>query len=111
MPEFAMFEIVDEIVQAEKQAEQIVSDAKKEAEEIRTAFDAEERQVLAEAREEAARQTRERLDRARKEADERRRAALAEELSAEQYLEAHAERAQRAVDRVVDLLVRPEYER
>lgn len=106
-----MFEIVDEIVRAERQAEQIVSEARTEAEEIRSSFDAEERDALADAQQEAARVLRERIDTAREEADERLRQALSAERSAEQYMEAHPRRVAEAVDRVVDLLLTPEYTR
>lgn len=106
-----MFEIVDEIVQAERQAEQIVSEARKEADEIRSSFDAEERDALAKAREEAAEILRQRVDTAREEADERLQNALSSEKSAEQYMEAHADRVREAVERVTELLTTPEYER
>jgi V/A-type H+-transporting ATPase subunit G/H len=106
-----MFEIVDEIVQAERQAEQIVSDARAEAEEIRSSFDAEERDALGEAREEAAQILRERVDAARDEAQKRLEAALSRERSAEQYMDAHADRVEDALNRVTELLLTPEYER
>jgi vacuolar-type H+-ATPase subunit H len=106
-----MFEIVDEIVQAERQAEKIVSDARNEAEEIRSSFDAEEREALAAARHEAAQILRDRVDAAREQADARLQEALSRERSAEEYMEAHAERVETAVERVTELLTTPEYER
>jgi vacuolar-type H+-ATPase subunit H len=106
-----MFEIVDEIVQAERQAEKIVSEARSEAEQIRSAFDAEEREALAEAREEAAEILRERVDTAREEAEKRLQDVLSSERSAAEYMEAHADRVQAAVERVTEFLITPEYER
>jgi V/A-type H+-transporting ATPase subunit G/H len=106
-----MFEIVDEIVQAERQAEQIVSDARAEAEKIRSTFDTEEREALDNAREEAAQILRERVEAARTEASERLDAELSADETADQFMDAHAGRVEDATDRVVSFLLTPEYER
>ena len=105
-----MFEIVDDIVEAERQAEKIVSDARAEAEQVRSAFDQEERQALEEAQQEATRILKERVDAARKDADRRLEEALAADKTADQFMDAHPDRVEQAVDRVVELLLTPEHE-
>ncbi|MGM0675360.1 MAG: hypothetical protein ACQETQ_11745 [Spirochaetota bacterium] len=106
-----MFEIVDEIVQAERQAEQIVSEARDEAEKIRSTFDAEEREALSRAREEATETLRKRIETVREEEHRRLQETLSADESGEQFLRRNPERVGEAVDRIIELLVTPEYER
>lgn len=106
-----MFEIVDEIVQAERRAEQIVSEARDEAEKIRSDFDAEEREALSNAREEAAEILRRRVESAREEENRRLQEALSAQESGEQFLQRHPDEVDKVVDRITELLIIPEHER
>ena len=105
-----MQEIVTKVLEAEQEAEQLLSDARKKAAELRAAADAEAAGRLQEARLAAQTLIQETLARTRAEAEaERARTVRQAELEAERFLQENQEALERVEGEVVALVITPEY--
>jgi vacuolar-type H+-ATPase subunit H len=103
-------EIVGKILEAEKEAEQLVQEARTHAAELRAGSDSESEKTLGDARERARQRIQEAIGKARSDAEAERERKLAQiEAEGQRFLEEHAEGIGRAAEKIVSLLVQPEY--
>lgn len=103
-----MLEIIRHVLDAERQAEEALEKAREEAQKIRAEFDAEERQRLQAAQQQAEVHVKERLDQARAEAEERRGGAR--KAAQEQLRRFRSDRATEfdaAADDVLRIIITP----
>ena len=105
-----MREVIDEILGTEKDAERILAEARKAAEDLKTAADTEAAGIVASAREDAQTILRDETQRAREQARAAHDALVrkAEEEN-RRFLERQEGNLSQLVDRVVDLLRTPEH--
>lgn len=105
-----MLEILDEILNAEREAEEMVAAARKRAAELKRNAEAQLNQELNDAREAARERFQERVAQAHKEAERRKSSELAGlENDAETFMSEHADSVDQAVRRVVEILTTPEF--
>ena len=107
-----MQEIVNKVLEAEQQADQLLAKAREEAAALRAAADAETARNLQEAREQAHRLIQENIAQTREEAErEHRETIRAAEEEAGRFIERKREALEQVVDRVVALIIAPEFEK
>ncbi len=107
-----MQEIVNKVLEAEQQADQVLAKAREEAAALRAAADAETTRSLQEAREQAHRLVQESLARTQEEAErERRETIRGAEEEADRFIERKREALEQVVDLVVSLIVAPEFQK
>ncbi len=105
-----MKERIDEVLAAEKEAEALLERARRQADEIRKAAEAEAAQAARAARERSIAASREALERAEREAEERfRREVAAIEAEGDAALSADPAAMDKLVDRLVELIAQPGY--
>ena len=101
-----MLHIVEDILEAERNAERIVKSARDEVERIRAQADREATELLAKTREETRQRTRQETEEARRSAADRiKRLLEAEEIKADAFPDEHSSEIARIVDDVVDLVI------
>lgn len=104
-----MLEIIDKVLKAEQEAEQIVSQAKEETSKATNEFEQEEREQLQQTRSQADQKSRNRLDEIRSELRDQYDTAISEAQDrAEAYVHDHDAAVRRAISRTVDLLTQTE---
>ncbi len=105
-----MREIVDQVLEIEKKAEQVIEQARAREAEIRAEAEAEAGSRLAQAHAEAQKLVREETDRARRESEAAFRLAMsqAEEANTD-FIQRRRERADRTIERIMRLVVTPGY--
>ena len=105
-----MKERIDEVLAAEKEAEELLAGARRRADEIRQAAETEAADAARAAREQAEADTRAAVERAEREADERsRREIAAAEAEGDAALAANRAGMDQLVDRLVALVARPRH--
>ena len=105
-----MEQIVARILEAEKEAEGVLQQARAKAAEVRSQADAQSEEHLKRAREEAHSRVQAALQRVRDETEQSRRQALERiEQDNSRFIEAQRETIQRTADRVLQLLLQPEF--
>ena len=105
-----MQEIVTKVLEAEKEAEGRIQEARSKTAEIRAQADREVQVKLQEAREQAARRSQEILDKARSQARAEYEKAVQRSLEDNQlFFEKNEEQINRAAEAVVELITAPEW--
>lgn len=107
-----MRDIVEQVLETEKRAEQIIQQARARETEIRNTAETESGRIVQQARADAQRLLLEEASRARQEADLEYRQAVQQVESANAgFLERNRSKIESAVERVIALLAAPEYPR
>ena len=107
-----MQEIIDEVLEAERKAEQMIAEARKRQGEIRKAAEEEAARGLEEAHTAAQRLMEEKIGRARKEAEREHQRRIQEaEAEGADYMAHHESRLEGILEEAVSLVVTPEYKR
>ncbi len=105
-----MQNIVDQVLETEKKAESILQQARAREAEIRGEAEARASDLLVQARAEAQKILLEETDRARRESEQAYRQAIQQaEAEEADFIPRNRERIERAVDRILRLLLTPEW--
>lgn len=103
----AMLEIVQDILDAERKAEETLKKAREEADTIRSNTERKVSQITADAREEAHRQSIEKIEQARRRSSEDMEQALGKEREEnDAFMGEHTAEIEALVSEIVDLIVR-----
>jgi len=107
-----MKEIVDSLLAAEKDAQAIIGQAQKKAQEIRAGAETEYSEGVTRAREEARIMLQQKIEAARKEAADRYQAALdAENSGNRDFWENKKDQVGEITDQIASFIITPEFER
>jgi vacuolar-type H+-ATPase subunit H len=107
-----MQDVVDEVLKAEAEAEKIVAQAKDKVQTIKQQIEAEINKRIAQTREQAKEIIQERITETRQKALQEYNKALADaETKSEKFWEQNQDKVDVVVDKLVDFLVTPEFER
>jgi vacuolar-type H+-ATPase subunit H len=107
-----MRDIVEQVLETEKRAEQVIQQARARETEIRNAVETESGRIVQQARADAQRLVLEESNRARQEADREYRQAVQQAESANAgFVERNRPKIESAVERVIALLITPDYPR
>ena len=107
-----MSDIIDDVLRAETDAQEIVEEAKRSASRRRTAADTEAAKIVADAREEASRLLKEELARAKAQAQATTDDAVGgAEQSGRKYMDENSRVMRELVQSVVSYITTPEYGR
>ncbi len=105
-----MQEIVTKVLEAEKEAEATIQEARSKAGEIRAQADREVEAKLQEAREQASKRSQEILEKARNQARAEYEKSVQQTRDENQaFFHSHDEEINRAVEAVVSLIIAPEW--
>jgi vacuolar-type H+-ATPase subunit H len=107
-----MQNVVDEVLKVEAEAEKIVDLAKEKAHTIKQQIESEVNMHIAQAREQAKEIIQKKIAQAKKKAlDEYNKALADAEAKSEEFWEKNQDKVDVVVDKLVDFLVTPEFER
>ena len=106
-----MLEILNEILEAERRAEETVKQAREEAAKLSGAAEAEVSRTLTEARERARESYQDAINEARSRAEKSRQDEDRISTDADAFMESRKDAISEAVDRITDRILTPEYRR